>query len=325
MHHRSWLAPFWNPLRAHFLPGRLLAAALLIGVLTGCSDESADAYGNFEATEITVSAEVSGRLVHFRPDEGVVLSSGGVVGLVDTTTRHLTREELRARRQTARARVQEADRQIDVTAAQLETAREELERDQRLLEQNAATPRQVNLRRGEVNRLERQIDARRAAVASARSEIESINAQIAQVRQQITDSHVHNPVAGRVLTAYVEPGEYVQPGQALYDIASLDTLTLRAYVSGAQLSEVRLGQEVTVAYDTGKDSRANVSGRVTHIADDAEFTPTPIQTREERVDFVYAVEVDVPNPDGALKIGMPGELMLSTGQDPTASRTTAEN
>lgn len=299
--------PAWTPAFV------VLSTAVL---WSGCGGDAPDAYGNFEATEITVSAEVSGRLMEFAPDEGTSLTAGRVVGVVDTTNRSLQRRELQARRQTARDRVHEAARQIDVTAVQLETAREELERDRRLLADSAATPRQVNLQAGDVRRLERQMEANRARLTAARSEIESVNAQIAQVHQHIGDSRITNPVDGVVLNTYVQPGEFVQPGQPLYDVASLDTLTLRAYVSGAQLSQIRLGQRVTVSYDVGADSLASLPGRVTHVASDAEFTPTPIQTREERVDFVYAVEVDVENPEGALKIGMPGELSF----DPPPSR-----
>ena len=302
--------------RGLHLPGALLPGLLVLALLTsGCEQERADAYGNFEATEVTVSAEASGRLDSYRVKEGMELVRNARVGLIDTTSRALQRGELRARRRTAQSRIREAERRIDVIAANLETAREELDRDRSLEAERAATARQVNLRQGEVRRLEQELEAARARVATARSEIDAINAKIAQVDQQIADSYVRNVLSGRVLTNFVERGEFVRPGQPLYAIASLDTLTLRAYVSGAQLSDVRLGQRVGIRYDVASDSMASTSGIVRHVASQAQFTPTPIQTRENRVDLVYAIEVEVPNPDGALKIGMPGEVAIPGSAD----------
>lgn len=307
--------------RALPIPALIVPGLLVLALLTsGCEQERADAYGNFEATEVTVSAEASGRLVSYRVKEGMELARDARVGLIDTTSRALQRGELRARRRTARNRIREAERRIDVIAANLETAREELDRDRSLEADQAATARQVNLRQGEVRRLEQELEAARARVVTARSEIDAINAKIAQVDQQITDSYVRNVRSGRVLTNFVERGEFVRPGQPLYAIASLDTLTLRAYVSEAQLSDVRLGQSVTVRYDVAPDSMASRRGTVRHVASEAQFTPTPIQTRENRVDLVYAIEVEVPNPSGALKIGMPGEVAIpgSTDFEPTS-------
>lgn len=126
-----------------------------------------------------------------------------------------------------------------------------------------------------------------------------------------------NPIDGTVLTTYVERGEVVRSGEPLYTIASLDTLTLRAYISGSQLADVKLGQEAQVLIDTSRTGQSARTGRVTRIASEAEFTPTPIQTREERVDFVYAVEIRVPNPDGVLKIGMPADVTF--GHETSAS------
>lgn len=295
---------------------RTLLPAALLGLtsallLTACGDgDTPDAQGNFEATEITVSAEIGGRLLRFSADEGARLEAGEVVAVVDTTTLVLQRRELSSQRRATAARREEVRRQVEVLRAQLETSREEHERDLRLLEADAATPRQVNLSQGEVRTLERRLDAAMAQVDAVGDEIGTIEARLAQVDQRISDATLVNPAGGVVLDTYADPGEYVSPGQPLYDVASLDTLQLRAYVTGAQLSRVRIGGEVTVRYDVGSEERASRRGVITRIASEAEFTPTRIQTREERVDFVYAVEIDVPNPDGALKIGMPGEVIL---------------
>jgi HlyD family secretion protein len=203
--------------------------------------------------------------------------------------------------------------EVDVLAEQLRAARRELERMRTLREGDAAPQRQVDQAEDEVRVLEQRIEATRTQTASLTDEIEAINEQIAQVNDRIRESWVTNPIAGTVLTTYVEEGEVVRPGEPLYKIAALDTLTLRAYVSGAQLSEVQIGQRARVLFDDGPASQQARTGRVTWVADEAEFTPTPIQTKEERVDFVYAVTLRVPNPDGAIKIGMPGDVVFGSG------------
>ena len=292
-------------------------ALLLAIAASACGDgREADAYGNFEATEVTVSAEIGGRLLELRADEGIHLDSGEVVAVVDTTTLVLQRRELTAQQQAAASRLEEVRRQIEVLRSQLETAREEHERNLRLLEADAATPRQVNLSEGEVRTLERRLDAARAQADAVRDEMASVDARLEQVDQRIDDATLRNPVTGTVLTTYADAGEYVGIGQPLYDVASLDTLQLRAYVSGARLSGIRLGEEVTVRWDTGPDELGSRPGIVTWVASEAEFTPTRIQTPEERITFVYAVEISVPNPDGALKIGMPGEVIFPTEEEP---------
>lgn len=288
-------------------PVLLLAAA----AAAGCGgEEEADAHGTFEADEVTVSAEASGRLVLFTAEEGRRLPVGERVAVVDTTDAVLGLREIRARRQAAAARRTRAEREVEVVRAELETAREELARDRRLHRDSAATDRQLNLRRREVRVLERRLEAAGAQLEAAREEASSLAARAERSRERLRDSYVENPVEGRVLQAFVDQGEHVAAGQPLYDVAALDTLRLAAYVTGGQLSRVRLGQEVTVRYDAGPDRTEARTGRVVRIADEAEFTPTPVLTREERVNFVYEVEVAVPNADGALKIGMPGELHL---------------
>lgn len=292
---------------------RLSILALGVLLVAGCGpDDEPDAYGNFEATEVTVSAEAAGRLLRFAPQEGRRVAAGEIVGLIDTTSTALQRRELVSRRRAAQARAAEADAQIDVLAAQLQTADEELGRFRRLLADEAATARQVNLQQGEVSMLQQRIQAARVARAAVEQEVAAIDDQLAQIDRRLEDSRIENPVDGTVLTTYVSSGELVVRGAPLFDVASLDTLTLRAYVTGEQLSQVRLGQSVTVYYDAGPDELASRSGVVTSIAAEAEFTPTPIQTREERADYVYAVEIDVPNADGTLKIGMPGEVVFDS-------------
>ena len=287
----------------------ILATAFL---LAGCRKDEPDAYGNFEADEVVVSAEGSGRLLRFEPREGQALDAGAVVALIDTTALALQTQELASQEAASRTRTLEAEAQIGVLQAQLSTAREEHARTLRLYRAEAATAQQLNLAEGEVRVLEERIQAARAQTEAVRQEVGGVQARTAQVQEQIRKSQVINPAAGTVLAAYAETGEFVQPGQPLYKVADLRTLTLRAYVSGAQLTAVRIGQPVTVQVDGAEDEeRLRFPGTVTWVSSEAEFTPTPIQTREERTEQVYAVQVRVPNPDGVLKIGMPGEVVLA--------------
>jgi HlyD family secretion protein len=173
---------------------------------------------------------------------------------------------------------------------------------------NAATEQQLDDAEGNVQTMKKQIQSLETQKKSVRAEIKSIDARFNQIEQQIDDAHVINPVNGTVLTTFVEPHELVGQGQPLYQIANLDTLELRAYVSGAQLPSITLGQSVEVLVDKNAEENQQLNGKISWIASDAEFTPKMIQTKEERVTQVYAVKVKVPNPDGIIKIGMPGEV-----------------
>ena len=183
-----------------------------------------------------------------------------------------------------------------------------MKRIQNLLKDEAATQQQLDDIQGKVRTIRKQIDALQTQKQSVRAEINATQARINRINQQLTDALVTNPVNGTVLTSYVEPHELVGQGQPLYQIANLDTLELRVYVSGAQLPEIKLGQPVEVLVDKNEEENQQLSGGISWIASEAEFTPKMIQTKQERVTQVYAVKVKVPNPDGILKIGMPGEV-----------------
>jgi HlyD family secretion protein len=332
---------------------------LVVVALAGCGGAPApDAYGHFEASEVTVSAQTSGQLLRFDVDEGDRLDEGEVVGLVDTTQLVAQRDALLAQRQSllaqrasllaqrqatlaqggaTLAQTTEAQAQAAALAAQLATAREELARTQRLFADEAATARELNQREGEVAALEaqlRQAEARvgtirrqagateaQATVAAAQAagageQAAGLDAQLAGIEGRLREAHVTNPVAGTALTVLARRGEVVQPGAPLYTVADLDTLSLRAYATGDQLPRLRLGGPVVVQFDDGEGGLASRRGTVTWIAAEAEFTPNAIQTRDERADLVYAFEVRVPNPDGRLKVGMPGEVRFTASETP---------
>jgi HlyD family secretion protein len=273
-----------------------------------------DAYGNVEAIEVVVSAQTSGQIHQFTPLEGMRLERGATVALLDTTQLVLERRQLAAQRAAASARRTEAGGQLKVLEVQHEIARRSFERTLRLHDQEAATAQQLDQAEREYRGLGAQIDAMRARQRSVELDAASTEARVEQIRDRLVKSRVANPEAGTVLAIYARAGEVVQAGQPLYKIADLDTLDLRAYVTGSQLAAVRLGQQVQVRVDRG-DDLLTIPGTVTWVSPTAEFTPTPIQTRDERADLVYAVKIRVANREGVLKIGMPGDITLGAAAE----------
>jgi HlyD family secretion protein len=297
----------------HHLAARVLFAPL---ALAACSHEPApDAYGNFEATEVVVSAQTSGQLLSYQITEGDTVPQGTLVAVIDTTQLALQNTQLAAQHAAAGAQVRQVAEQLDALEVQHEIAQREYDRTKRLYDERAATAQQLDQDERAVRVLAAQINAARAARQGAGRDAAAVKAQTAQVRDRISRSLVTNPVRGTVLASYARTGEFVQPGTPLYRVANLDSLDLRAYVSEPQLSSIRLGQHVTVHSDAGGDAgrRIALPGIVTWVSSTAEFTPTPVQTRDERADLVYAVKVRVPNTHGVLKIGMPADMMLTSG------------
>jgi HlyD family secretion protein len=295
-----------------------LAASVL---LAACGRGRApDAYGNFEATEVVVSAQTSGQIERFTPVEGMRLERGAEVALIDTTQLALEQQQLAAQRAAAGARGTAAAEQLRALQAQSAVARRAWERTRRLHAQQAATSAQLDQTEREYRSLGAQIEAARAQRQSVGLDAAASAARVAQVRDRLARSSVTNPEAGTVLATYARRGEVVQAGQPLYRIANLDTLVLRAYVTGGQLTSIRLGQPVEVSVDRAAKELATFPGTISWISAAAEFTPTPIQTRDERGDLVYAVKIRVPNRDGMLKIGMPGDVTLAARPAPGAPR-----
>ena len=294
-----------------FGAARIIVAACAALFIAGCHrGEEPDAYGNFEATETVVSAETGGTLLWFTPVEGQQVAPGPTLGVIDTTRLALDRQQLGAQRTAVRARVSESERQIGVLAVQREIAGRAYARVQRLFAEQAATAQQLDGAERDYRVLGEQIAALRAQRNSVTEDVAASEARVAQIAERIAKSRISAPFAGTVLATYSRAGEYVQPGQPLFRVASLDTLTLRAYVTEPQLAQLKLGQRVQVSVDRGEGGRLAVPGTVSWIASKAEFTPTPVQTRDERADLVYAVKIRVPNQGGVLKIGMPADVAL---------------
>ena len=288
-----------------------LALPVALFAAVACRDgDEPDAYGNFETTEVVVSAEASGQLLWFTPDDGQQLSAGALVGVVDTTALALERNQILAQRGATSSRGSEVGQQLNALRVQHDIARRTYERTRRLFEDQAATAQQLDQAERDFKVLGEQINAAEAQRRTVGHDVQSTDARIAQINERIEKSRIANPVAGTVLAAYAKKGEVVQPGQPLYRVAAMDSMILRAYVTESQLANVRLGAPARVFIDVG-DARRPLTGTVTWISPQAEFTPTPIQTRDERKDLVYAVKIRVPNPSRLIKIGMPAVVRFA--------------
>ncbi len=288
---------------------KILVPALL-STLLACSnqEDQADAYGNFEAIEVMISAEAQGRILSFNPLEGAKLDKGQVVVVIDTVQLHLKRVQLESGVASFGPKISTLDAQVNANQVQLKNLEREEKRIDKLVEGGAATSKQKDDIEGQIALLNAQISAIESQKASVFAEQNTLKVQIEQVEDQIARSMIRNPKDGVMLSKYKEQGEIAAPGQALYKMANMDELILRAYVSGNQLSEVVIGHSVKVRFDVA-DGMEERTGLVSWVSPSAEFTPKIIQTREERVNLVYAIKVVVSN-DGSLKIGMPGEVVF---------------
>lgn len=290
----------------------ILAISIIATTLFSCGKDNgkADGYGNFEATEITISAENNGKLIQFTIDEGDQLEKDQFVGFIDTIQLVLKREQLIVSKSVISSKSKGVLSQISVLNSKLKTAKINQNRIENLLKDNAGTQKQLDDVSGEMDVIKSQIRSVEIQNAPVVNELKNIDVQLKQIDDQIQKSKIINPINGTVLTKYAEPNEITAFGKPLYKIADLSMMELRVYVSETQLSDIKIGQEVRVKID-GVDAMKSYKGVVSWIASEAEFTPKIIQTKEERVALVYAAKINVVN-DGSLKIGMPAEMWLKT-------------
>jgi HlyD family secretion protein len=291
--------------------------AINIGILASCGSDEApsDAYGNFEATSTTVSSETGGKLLTFNVEEGLLFNEGQVVGQVDTTQLYLQKMKVQATINTLPKKLRTDIEDIRVMQEKKANLVRERDRLERLIKRDAATTQQLDDINGQIDVVEQQVKALKTQTETANAAILSekgpLIAQMEILNEQIRRSSIVNPITGTVLTKLAEQYEMTGPGAPLYRIAPLDTLTFRFYVDAVQLQNLSLGEQVDVLIDAGRDGYDSYAGRVSWISDESEFTPRTIQTKEDRVDLVYAVKAQVANPDGTLKIGMPGEVKFN--------------
>ncbi|MCX6245001.1 MAG: HlyD family efflux transporter periplasmic adaptor subunit [Bacteroidetes bacterium] len=287
----------------------LLALLPLFLILFSCKSDKdkPDAYGTFEATEVTVSALANGKILFLRVEEGQLLDSNQLVGVIDTLDMDLKRSQTREQQVATSARRDDLAAQIAVLEQNKANVMVDKARVERLMKDGAATQKQMDDIQASLNLIDKQIASVHSQYSSLDAQVSTFNKQVDQIKKSIADAHIINPIKGTVLTKYAEPNEVTTYGKPIYKIANLNTLDLRVYVSGVQLPYIKIGQAVQVSFDKDENTNSTVGGTVTWISQSAEFTPKTIQTKEERVNLVYAAKVRVKN-DGTLKIGMPGEI-----------------
>ena len=287
---------------------KLLVIVIFV-LMAACSrnNNGSDAYGNFEAKEIIVSAEAQGRLIQLNIEEGDLLEENKHVGTIDTSIQYLQKQQLIAQKQAVSSKITNVNAQVAVQEEQKQNLLNEKTRIEKLYADKAATQQQFDDINSKYDILVKQIAATKTQISSIVQELNVVDKQIDLLNEQSKKAMIENPIKGTVLEKYIEAGEIAVMGKALYKIARLDEIDLRVYVSGAQLPNIKIGQTVKVFADKDKDSNQEYQGVISWISDQAEFTPKIIQTKEERVNMVYAVKVRVKN-NGHFKIGMPGEV-----------------
>lgn len=289
--------------------------ALLVLSLSACknNDDDYDASGTFEADEIIVSSEASGRIIQLDIDEGSQLKEGETVGYVDSLQLYLKRKQLQANIRAIDSRRPDIDRQVAATQQQIATAKTEKVRIENLLKSNAANQKQLDDINAQIAVLQKQLEAQKSTLEISTKSISEdgsvLAVQIAQLDDQLQKCRITSPIEGTVLVKYAEAGEVTALGKPLFKIANTGKMTLRAYVTADQLSKLKLGQSVKVHTDFGKHESKEYNGIITWISDKSEFTPKTVQTRDERANLVYAVKTEVKN-DGFLKIGMYGNFKI---------------
>jgi HlyD family secretion protein len=287
------------------------AVCILCLLLSSCKNDKdlPDAYGTFEATEITVSSQANGKIVWLKIEEGQMLDSNVIVGVVDTVDLDLKKSQTREQQIATSARKEDLEAQIAVQEQNKANVLIEKARIERLLKDGAATRKQLDDINASLNLIDKQIASIKSQNASLNAQVSTFDKQVAQIDNSVRDSRIINPIKGTVLTKYAEANEITTYGKPIYKIADLSELELRVYLSGVQLPQIKIGQTVEVRFDKDESTNYKTEGTVSWISQTAEFTPKTIQTKEERVNLVYAVKVRVKN-DGRLKIGMPGEIKV---------------
>ena len=304
-----------------------LAAALLSLLSTGCNlnDKVSDASGTFEVDEVIVSAEVPGKILALNIDEGSLLKKDSIVGYIDSVPLELQKAQIQAtigalhqKTMDVKPQVKLLKDQIVVLKAQLDDAQMEKARTERLIKADAATTKQLDDLNNQIDVLNKQIAVTEQQIkvqetttgtqnSTVLSETKPLRKSVAVFEDQLRRTAITNPIDGTVITKYAFAGEVTGTGKALYKIGDLSVITLRVYITGTQLSQVKLGQTVKVLVDDGPSKYRDYTGTISWISDKAEFTPKTIQTKDERANLVYAVKIRVKN-DGLLKIGMYGEV-----------------
>ncbi|TYR37616.1 HlyD family efflux transporter periplasmic adaptor subunit [Sphingobacterium phlebotomi] len=289
---------------------------MVVIILSACNtnQHSFDASGSFEAEEAIISAETQGMLKVFNIQEGQILQAGQSIGYIDSVQLYLQKKKLEAQVIALAGKKPNIPVQLSALQEQLRTSEKEKVRIANLVKGDAATPKQLDDINAQIEVLKKQIEAQKSSLSISSEGINKdvipLRVQIEQLEDQLGKCHIVNPIAGTVLTKYAEANEMATIGKSLYKIADLSNIILRAYITGNQLPQIKLNQNVIVSIDDGNRGYKETEGMITWISDKAEFTPKTIQTKDERANMVYAIKVKVKN-DGTYKIGMYGEVLFN--------------
>jgi len=290
---------------------KLQIIALAFLALGACKNgaQKSDAYGNFEVVETIVSSESAGKLLAMEVKQGDKIETGKLIASIDSTELLLKKQQTLAQLSASETKKQNVTAQINVLKEQKKNVETTQQRISKMFTDKAATQQQMDDVNGQVNVLDKQISSTNTQFQLIASEMEVIKRQMDLLDEQLTKCYVKSPINGTVLETYLEPGELATPGKPILKMADLSNLELKVYVSGAQLPQVKLGNDVKVLIDSGDKTMQTFTGKVSWISSEAEFTPKIIQTKEERVKLMYALKVVVAN-NGEIKIGMPGEVVF---------------
>lgn len=283
-------------------------------IMTSCADkQDYDATGIFEATTVTVSSETSGKIIWMPAEEGDTVYEGEVVAKIDTVSLYLQYREIMSRKRAAKSSLPDIPAQAGALRAQISHAESELERQSRLLADGATTQKNYDDAASQVRTLKAQLDGLLSSLGTNTTTINdnalTVQCQAEEIAEQIAKSTVRSPLTGTILTKYAQQGEFTVPGRPLYKIANLDEIYLRSYFTANQLADIKIGDKVKVIADFGGEKQYEYPGVISWIAEESEFTPKSIQTKDTRANLVYAVKIRVKN-DGRLKLGQYGEVRL---------------
>lgn len=282
---------------------------MLAIIFAGCNNntEQSDAFGNFEAETLIVSSESAGKILEMNLEKGQKIEKGYVAAICDTVPIQLKLIQLNAQKAAVNSKKLTLSSQIEIFKEQKNNLQMNENRILKMLNDGASTQKQLDYIQGQIRVIDKQIESTQTQFYSINKEIEVLESQKLSLLDQLERCKVKTPISGTVLETYAEQGELTNQGKPLFKLANIDKLTLKVYVSGAQLPEVKIGQNIDVIIDKNKKENQSLQGKVSWISSEAEFTPKIIQTKEERVKLVYAVKITVKN-NGTLKIGMPGEV-----------------
>lgn len=291
----------------------IIIASLVFLYSCGKSNEQYDASGTFEATEIMVSSEASGKILQFGAQEGELLQPGNEIVLIDTLQLFLKKQQLLSSINALQSRRPEVNKQIAAVQQQIATAKTERQRAENLVKANAANQKMLDDINAQIVVLEKQLAAQKSTLDISNrgisDDVATMEIQVAQLDDQLLKCRIATPINGTLLVKYAQVGELAMPGKVLFKVADMESMILRAYITSDQLTQLKIGQTVKVFADFGEGTR-EYSGTISWVSGKAEFTPKTIQTKDERANLVYAVKIAVKN-DGYLKIGMYGQVKLT--------------